>query len=330
MIIDSHVHLVDEGWIHRDFFLGMARMAAAMVGKETGHSADPEAIVDNLLPILTDPGGDKLIESMDKVGIDKCCIFAVDYELATGQVTVPIEEQNLAIVKAANKYPDRLIPFFTIDPRRQNSAQIFERFITEHGVRGLKLHPTSGFFPYEKCCYPLYEKCLEYHLPVLFHTGSQPAPLKFRFSQPVMVDDVAADFPELKIVMAHVGHDLYKEALLVASVKTNIYFDISGWQIRYRSRPADFYRMLRTVLDEVGPWRVFFGTDGPYLNVIVPPDQWLKAVLEPDVSSCPEIEFSREELEIIAGKALSRFLGLEDIPHKSTQSGNPEENKSIQ
>ncbi len=312
MIIDSHVHLVDQGWIQREFFIGMGRMAAAMAGKKTGEPPDPEVIVDNLLPVIVDPTGDKLIDLMDRSGIDKCCIFAVDYGLATGKVEVPIEEQNLAIVKAAEKYPDRLIPFFTIDPRRENSAKIFERFIKDYGVKGLKLHPTSGYFPYEECCYPLYEMCVKYSLPVIFHTGSQPAPLKFRFTQPIMVDDVAADFPELKIIMAHVAHDMWNEALLVASVKTNVYFDISGWQLRFRSRPADFYRMLRSVLDEVGPWRVFFGTDGPYLNVIVPPDEWLKAVLEPDLSSCPEIEFTTEELKIVAGRAFAKFIGLEN------------------
>ncbi len=68
--------------------------------------------------------------------------------------------------------------------------------------------------------------------------------------------------------------------------------------------------MLRTVIDHVGPWRVFFGSDGPYLNVLCPLENWVKAVTEPDLSSCPEVSFTPEETEIIMGKAFARLMGL--------------------
>lgn len=134
--------------------------------------------------------------------------------------------------------------------------------------------------------------------------------MKFRFAQPIYIDDVAADLPDLPIIMAHVGSELWEEALMVASVKPNIHFDISGWQVAFSSHPQKFYRMLRTVLDTVGPWRVFFGSDGPYLNVLSPLDRWVKALTEPDLSSCPEISFKPEEIEIILGKSFARLLKL--------------------
>jgi len=134
--------------------------------------------------------------------------------------------------------------------------------------------------------------------------------MKFRFTQPIYVDDVAADFPEVPIIMAHVAHELWQEALLVASVKPNIYFDFSGWQMVFNHHPEVFYRMLRAVIDLVGPWRVFFGTDGPYLNVLCPLDTWVKAINSPDFSACPEISFTSEETEIIMGKAFARMMKL--------------------
>jgi predicted TIM-barrel fold metal-dependent hydrolase len=311
MIIDSHVHLLDQGWVHDDYMLGMARVAIVPMGRATGEYPDASAIVQNLLPVLADPTGEKLIATMDAAGVDMSCIFTVDYGLATGEPPVSIEEQNRVIAEAAARYPDRLIPFFTIDPRREGASEMFARAIRDWGVKGLKLHPTSGYFPYDDFCYPLYEKCAEHGLPVLFHTGSQPSPLKCRYTQPINVDDVAADFPELPVIMAHVGHALWEEALFVASVKPNIYFDISGWQIAFNSHPQDFYRMLRKLLDDVGPWRVFFGTDGPYLNVVCPLDRWVQALCEPDLSSCPEVSFTTEEMEIVTGKAFAKLLGLE-------------------
>ena len=310
MIIDSHVHLLGDGWIHRDFLIGMARMVTSAVGKDTGEYPDPGALVDNLAPVLIDSTGEKLVAAMDAAGVDMSCIFAVDYGLATGDPGVPILEQNRMISEACNRFPDRLIGLFTVDPRREGAAEMFARGVEEWGLKGLKLHPTSGYFPYEKYCYPLYEKCREYGMPVLFHTGSQPAPLKFRFSRPINVDDVAADFPDIPIIMAHVAHALWNEALLVAEVKPNVCFDFSGWQMTFNSHPAEFYRMLRRVLDVVGPWRVFFGTDGPYLNVMCPVDRWVQAVQKPDLSSCPDVSFTEEELDIILGKSFARLMGL--------------------
>lgn len=311
MIIDSHVHLVGEDWIDRSFFIGMARVAVAPMGKATGEYPDPSALVDNLMPMLTDTTGEKTVANMDAAGVDKACIFAVDYGLLAGEPPVSIEDQNRMVAEAARRFPDRFIPFFTIDPRRPGALELFRRGVEDWGMKGLKLHPTSGYYPYDPVVYPFYEKCVEYGIPVLFHTGSQPAPMKFRFAQPIYVDDVAADFPDLPIIMAHVAHQLWEEALMVAGIKPNVYFDFSGWQIIFNNHPEKFYRMLRAVLDEVGPWRVFFGTDGPYLNVLCPWDRWIKAITEPDLSRCPEVSFTREEIDIIMGKAFARLLKLE-------------------
>jgi hypothetical protein len=311
MIIDSHVHLVGDGWAMRSFFVGMAREATAMMGKATGEYPDAEALIDNLMPVLADTTGEKLVANMDAAGVDKSCIFSTDFGLATGEPEVSMEDQNRMIAEAAQRFPDRLIPFFTIDPRRPEGLDLFKQGIEEWGMQGLKLHPTAGYFPYDPVVYPYYEKCMDYGIPVLFHTGSIAAPLKARYTRPINVDDVAADFPDLPIIMAHLGHQLWEETLLVASVKPNIYVDICNWQFVYNNHPQDFYRTLRAVVDEIGPWRVFWATDGPYANVLCPLDTWVKAVSEPDLSSCPEVSFTQEELDAIMGKAFAKLMNLE-------------------
>jgi len=311
MIIDSHCHLIGEGWMNRSLVIGIGRLASAAVGKTTGEYQDPEALVSSMMPFMSDTTGEKLVAVMDAAGVDKTCIFAADFGLSTGEPLVLIEEQNRLIAEAARRFPDRLIPFFAIDPRRPEALDLFRRGVEDWGMRGLKLHTTAGYYPYDPVAYPFYQKCLEYGIPVLFHTGSICAPMKSRFAQPIYLDDVAADFPDLPIIMAHVAQEMREEALIVARMKTNIYFDISGWQATFVSRPRAFYSMLRSVLDEVGPWRVFFGSDGPFLDLTCPLDRWVKALTEPDLSSCPEVSFTSQEIETIMGKAFARLLKLE-------------------
>jgi len=310
MIIDSHCHMFGRGWIHEDWLLGLYKAGAALMGKADGARLDARDFMVQMMPILEDTTGEKLVASMDAAGIDKTCIFALDFELATGNPGVSIERQNSMVAEAAKRFPNRLIAFFSIDPRRPDGLAMFGRAIKEWDMRGLKLHPTSGYYPSDRVCYPYYEKCLEYGIPVVFHVGGQPAPLKARFAQPVYVDDVAADFPDLSIIMAHVGSPNWEETLGIARMKPNVYFDFSAWQINFASGPSEFYRILRRILDGIGPWRLFFGTDGPFVNVAMPPDQWVKAIKEPNLSSCPDISFSNEEKDIILGRAYARLMKL--------------------
>lgn len=310
MIIDAHVHLVGKDWVHESFLMNMARIAAAGAGKFTGEPPDAAMLYEAIKEGLLDPSGEKLVAEMDAAGVDRACIFPVDYGLLTGEPGVAIDEQNRHIAAAVYRFPDRLVGFCAVDPRRPAALDIFRRAVEEWGLRGLKLHPTVGYYPYDEIVYPLYEACLEYEVPVLIHTGSQPGPMKSRFARPVYVDDVASDFPELPIIIAHCGHHWWEEALLVCSVKPNCYVDISGWQREYLEQPLLFYRMLRRFVDAIGPWRVFFGTDGPYLNVLCPLDRWVTA-LRDLASSGSEVAFSPEEIEIILGRAFARLIGLD-------------------
>lgn len=311
MIIDSHAHLMAKGWSHDRTTLAYARVVAATMGKVTGEYPETDGIVTNLIPLSYDPTGEKLIGAMDLAGVEISCIFTTDFGLATGEPEVPIEDQNRMIAEAAKRFPGRLVPFFAIDPRRGGSSDMFARAVEDWGMRGLKLHPTSGFFPNDEACYPLYEKCIEYGFPVVTHTGGILAPLKCLYTSPVYVDAVAADFPELPIIMAHAGMAYWLEVLMIAMNKPNVYIDFSALETLLVDHPGIFYPRLRRFIDDLGPWRVFFGSDSPLFNFVCPIDAWVKAFAEPDLSSCPDVSFKEEEKEIVLGKAFARLMGIQ-------------------
>lgn len=312
MIIDAHCHLIADGWCPNSVILGICAVMKDVVARSTGASLDAAELAASFVPLLLDPTGERLLATMDAAAVDKTCIFTVDYGLAAREdATVPIDEQNRTIAEVVRRFPDRLTAFFAVDPRRPNGLQMFQRAVEDWHMRGLKLYPPTGFFPHDPACYPYYQKCLEYGVPVLFHAGSLPAPLKSRMGRPLHLDDVAADFPGLPIITAHIGIPAWEEALEVAAVKPNIYLDFSGWQVTYSSNPAEFYRVLRRALDVVGPWRVFFGSDGPILNPLLPLDRWVRAIKAPDLSSCPQITFTDDEKDIILGKSFARLMKLD-------------------
>ncbi|WSG19431.1 amidohydrolase family protein [Nonomuraea sp. NBC_01738] len=198
-------------------------------------------------------------------------VFTVDAESATGQPPVPNDE--VAAECAANA--DVLIPFASVDPWKGKAAVRQARvLIEEHGVRGFKFHPNvQGFFPNDRMAYPIYEVIQEAGLVALFHTGQTGIGAKVRggggirlkYSNPLHVDDVAADFPDLPIILAHPSFPWQDEALAVATHKPLVHIDLSGWSPKYF--PPQLVQYANTLLQD----KVLFGSDYPLLS----PDRWL-------------------------------------------------------
>jgi len=320
MIVDGHVHVFFEGSDPEAFFLGCARMAAALFNKGSGQPQNPHELLGHFMPLLSDPTADKLIGYMDEAGIDRAVLLPLDFflgcdEPAVGEKkTVTIEEKNRLNAGFAEKHKGRLFSYCGVDPRRKGGLELFRKGIEKWGMIGLKLHPTTGFYPHDPVCYPFYEAALEMGVPVLIHSGNEPAPLKPMYSQPCFIDSVAADFPELKIIIAHCGHGWWQEAVDLASAKPNIYVDFSGWETEFAGSPDSLYRPLRVALDMLGPWKVLFGTDGSMLYFVVSPKDWVQVFREPNSPS--GITFSKEETDIVLGGAAARLYGWESSHHR--------------
>ena len=272
----------------------------------------PVERVQRRLLELWDISGDMIVRDMDAAGIDKSVLLAVDWGLARhlGDLKLSVEEINKTYADAVQKHPQRLIAFAGIDPRRDKAPEMIGRFLKERGMKGIKFHTAAGFYSNDKVCYPIYEKALEYGVPVLFHTGEVLKPLYFKYCQPIYVQEVAIDFPDLPIILAHTGGCWYPEAVAICNNTTNVYLDLSLWQTRLL-RPVAFYRALRTLLDSVSWRRVLFGSDYPFLKLLVNQGKWVKAFAEiPDSVKERGIQFRDEEIAGIMGGNAARLLGL--------------------
>lgn len=199
-------------------------------------------------------------------------IFAVDCERETGYRRYNNEE----IAEEVAAQSDILLPFGSIDPAKGKLGAREARRLVEHfGVRGFKFHPTmQGFYPNDRMAYPLYEAIQEAGVPALFHTGQTGVGsgmrggngMRLKYSNPMYIDDVAVDFPDMKIVLAHPSFPWQEEALSVAQHKPNVYIDLSGWSPKYF--PPILVRYANSLLKH----KVLFGSDWPAIT----PDRWLR------------------------------------------------------
>ena len=200
-------------------------------------------------------------ESMDIVAV----LLAWDAETATGRPRVP----NELVAQACRDYPEAFIGFGSVDPLKGDQAVGELDRIAELGLKGVKLHPSlQAFAPNEERHWPLYERCQDLGLIVLFHTGTsgigagQPGGqgIRLDFARPIWLDAPAAAFPDLKILAAHFGYPWHLELLAMALHKTNIYIDISGWAPRYI--PAEVLRDMKGRLQD----QFLFGSDYPFIS----------------------------------------------------------------
>ncbi|MEL6809444.1 MAG: amidohydrolase family protein, partial [Pseudomonadota bacterium] len=166
-------------------------------------------------------------------------IFPVDAERETGYRRYANEE----VAEIAAENSDVLIPFASIDPwKGKMGVREARRLIREFGIKGFKFHPTmQGFYPNDRIAYALYEAIEAEGGIALFHTGQTGVGsgmpggngMRLKYSNPMYMDDVAVDFPDLKIILAHPSFPWQEEALAVAQHKPNVYIDLSGWSPKY-------------------------------------------------------------------------------------------------
>ena len=233
-----------------------------------------------------------------------CVVFPVDAESTTGEVRVPNED----VAEAAAENPDVLIPFASIDPAKGiMGAREARRLIEQFGIRGFKFHPTiQQFYPndpkaYVLKAYVLYEVIAEAGLPAIFHTGHSGigtgarggGGIRLKYSNPMYLDDVAVDFPDMPIIMAHPSFPWQDEALSVCLHKPQVYIDLSGWSPKYF--PPQLIQYANTLLKH----KMLFGSDFP----LITPDRWL--------ADFEQIEIRPEVRPLILKENAAKLLGLD-------------------
>ncbi|MGI4879433.1 MAG: amidohydrolase family protein, partial [Janthinobacterium lividum] len=225
-------------------------------------------------------------------------MFTVDMEAGTGIKRISNEE----VAKFATDNSDIMIAFASIDPHKGKFGAIeARRLIEDHGVKGFKFHPPmQDFHPYDRMAWPLYEVIAEYGLPAIFHTGHSGmgtgmkggGGIRLKYGRPMMVDDVAVDFPDMKIILAHPGWPWVDESLSMALHKSNVFIDLSGWSPKYF--PKQVIQYANTQLRH----KMLFGSDFPLIR----PDKWMEAATE--------VGFRDEVMPGILRDNAAKLLGL--------------------
>jgi len=208
---------------------------------------------------------EEYLKSMDELGIDKMVILGKDYgKIGDRQKSNLPDEEVFSFVKA---HPDRFIGFTAVHPDREVKANVerVERAVNDLGLRGIKLNPASGFYPNDERLYPVYEKAEELKIPVMVHSGVKPPAEgnRLKYCQPICLDDVAVDFPDLNIIIAHAGYPWLDETIMVGLYAQNVYADISTLnQVEEVMGCEVVLPTLRRLKSSLGVSRILFGSDG--------------------------------------------------------------------
>ena len=200
--------------------------------------------------VIQEPGS--LLRKMERSDVHKCIVFPFN-EIRPGKA---FSTANNYIAKVVAAYPDRFIGFARTDPRHPLAVEEVQRAIKKLGLKGLKLHPRSqSFKPSDETVVPILEACVTLRVPILFHSGYDYDPI------PPMIAEVADSFPELPIIMGHMGCSEVctptgvNEAIRVARANDNVYLETSRVMLT---------SCIARAVQVLGDTRVVFGSDTPY------------------------------------------------------------------
>jgi predicted TIM-barrel fold metal-dependent hydrolase len=273
LIIDFHVHTLVREWYSES----VAKLESQM------HPDPVER--QEFIDFFRDPAN--FVALLQQHQIDYAAVLAEVSPLTTGITT------NEATIEFCRHHP-QLLPFASINPFMDSDLRARLRFLVEEmGCRGLKLYPPYHHFdPSDARLYPLYETAQELKIPVLFHTGSSIFyNSRLKYANPVLYDDIAIDFPDLKIALAHCGRTAwYDEAMMVARLHDNLFLELSGVPIvKVLSIFPDMERFSH---------KFIFGTD------------WPQVEYAHTLRRYRELGLSQSALDNILGNNAARLLGI--------------------
>ncbi len=270
--IDFHVHL-SKYQVHHKWVTEWMRLS---------HPKDYEEYIER----YSDPQAFE--ELLSSEGVDCACILA---ELSHTTVGVCTNEQ----VRDFCRGRSRLIPFCDVNPHiYTRPGEELKRRVKDEGFRGVKLYPTyQHYYLNDSRMYPVYEAAQELAIPVLIHTGSSVFHgSRLKYGDPLYLDDVAVDFPDLSLVMAHSGRGFwYDRAFFLAKLHKNVYMEISGLP---PVKLPEYFPELDRIVD-----KVIFGSDWPGMPNI-----------KKNMEAVAALPLPPGAAEKILGGTASRLLGL--------------------
>ena len=247
MIIDFHIHLS----------LPEHELPSVMEWMRSNYSGDLDA---HIREILTPQGIRQYLQAHDidwAVGLAE--VSPVTTGVADNDYVGKFCAEANRIADPASGPRGRVLPFASINPFLVNDlAEELERLVKEYDFRGIKVYPTyQHHYVNDPRMYPLYAKLQEFGLPMLVHTGSSVFKgARIKYGDPLLLDDVAVDFPALNILMAHSGRPFwYEQAFWMARRHENVYMEVSGLPAK---NLLDYFPRLEDIAH-----KVVYGSDWP-------------------------------------------------------------------
>jgi uncharacterized protein len=270
--IDFHMHITTASE-YADWFMDWLK---PFLGRE------PKAYLEETLK-----NPETFVDYLDQEGIDIAVCLAETNPLTTG--TSP----NQRVARFCGQSP-RLIPMANINPYVTGDPVSEFRRCVEQGHRGFKFYPVyQHFYPNDPRLYPIYGLLQDAGLPAMFHTGSSTFPgARLKYGDPLFLDDVAVDFPELTIIMSHAGRGFwYDRAFFLARLHPNIHLDITGLPPQ---KLLTYFPELE-ILSE----KVLFGSDWPAITDIAA-----------NMAAIRRLPLKEETKKNILGGNATRLLGI--------------------
>jgi uncharacterized protein len=242
--IDAHTHVLPWGMLKPDIVETLKKRAKDLQSSQH---------------IANDPS--RIIQALDEANVEK--VFVISY--VSSEVMGLTDSVNDFTINYCANYPERLLPFGS--PEVHKPVELVRASMSrllELGVRGIKIHPSHQLvYPNEyrtggsKALEVIYSMAEAARIPVMFHTGTSIFPRSInRFADPIYVDDVAVDFPNLKIILAHGGRPIWMSAaFFLVRRHEKVYLDISGIPPKAL---LDYFPRLESIAD-----KTMFGSDWP-------------------------------------------------------------------
>lgn len=235
MITDCHINIWNDADVLPHYRTQLARVRE----KDIPVRSDTAAIIDAIEPI------------------DRAIIFAVNYPEAIG-----VASSDATTAAAVRAHPDKLTGFAYVDPRRPDALERLRHAHRELGLKGVKYGPIYNGVPLDDPRLdPIYAYCVANDLPLTMHMGTTYTRVfAAELGHPLTVEGVALRYPDLKLVMAHMGHPWFEDCIAVVRKQPNVYAEISA--IYYRR--WQFYNVMLAIEEYQVSDKIYFGSDFPF------------------------------------------------------------------
>jgi predicted TIM-barrel fold metal-dependent hydrolase len=296
MIIDGHVHM----WL-RPMYPDSIINAYLSPWLELGDLMDMSRDKEENFP-FSEVHPESLVEYMERAGVDRSIMLPLDFGTVE-EPKVGVEAYNDWVFECGERYPDKLIPFMGIDPTRGEMAlRLMRKYHSKYEPRGIKIYPPNGFYPYEERLRPFWDEVRDMGLIVISHAGASWGPLDEEKSRPIHLRPVLERYPDVNIIVAHLGGKYRADTYQLAPHFDNLYTDCSALQGWLPGEPGVVMERLKEAFSHMGD-RVIFGTDWPLFDMAYPYESWCCFVREQ--SFCSE-----ERRERLLGGTMRRLLGI--------------------